>query len=287
MLYLSIEVVEVELILANLLLQFLCLLKVELLLSTLYQRNHVTHTENTVGHTGRMEHVDSLHLLASTDKLDRLGYHSADTESSTTTGITIKLGKNHAIEIKTVVKLLGCIDSILTRHRVNNKMILKTADLVHHLLVNGQTTGSIHDDNIVAIGLSLLDGMVGNDTNILVLRLTVYRNTHLLSYHLQLVDSSRTINVASHEQWLLSLLGLEHIGIVNQLYHQLTRLYSREHIHTKCLFLHLVGEFLSYLEVDVGVEQSTAYVLHGLCHVDFGYLTLTLQNLEGSFQSIT
>ena len=280
-----------------------------------------------------MEHVDSLHLLASTDKLDRLGYHCTDTESSTTTGITVKLGKNYAIEIETVVKLLGSIDSILTCHRVNyekslvgTKMILKTADLVHHLLVNSQTTGSIDDNNIVAIGFSLLNGMVGNDTNILVLRLTVYRNTHLLSYHLQLVDSSRTINVAGHEQWLLSLLGLEHIGklsteggltrtlqtahqddgrmtfelqrsflashqlsqlVVNQLYHQLTRLYSREHIHTKCLFLHLVGEFLSYLEVDVGVEQSTAYVLHGLCHVDFGYLTLTLQNFEGSFQSIT
>ena len=63
-----------------------------------------------------MEHIDSLHLLAGTDKLDRLGNHGADTEGSTTTGITIELGENYTIEVEAVVELLGCIYSILTRH---------------------------------------------------------------------------------------------------------------------------------------------------------------------------
>ena len=43
-------------------------------------------------------------------------YYGADTEGSTTTGITIELGENNTVEIEAVVELLGCIYSILTRH---------------------------------------------------------------------------------------------------------------------------------------------------------------------------
>ena len=35
-------------------------------------------------------------------------------------------------------------------------MILEIADLVHHLLINGETSGCIDDYHIVAVGLSLL-----------------------------------------------------------------------------------------------------------------------------------
>ena len=52
-------------------------------------------------------------------------------------------------------------------------MILEIADLVHHLLINGETSGCIDDYHIVAVGLSLLDGMVGDTEHILVLWLAV------------------------------------------------------------------------------------------------------------------
>ena len=270
-----------------------------------------------------MEHVDGLHLLASTDKLDRLGNHGADTEGSTTTSITIELGQYDTIEVEAVVELLRRVDGILTGHGIDHEeslvwteVILEIADLVHHLLINGKTTGGIDDDHVVAIGLSLLDGMVGNHAHILVVWLAIYRNTHLLAYHLQLVDSGRTIHVTSHEQRFLTFLRLEHVGkfatecgltrtlqtahqddgrvtfelewsflaahqlsqlIVYQLDHQLSWFHGCEHVHAQRLLLHLVGEFLSHLIVDIGIKECTTHVLHGFSHVDLGNLTFTLQ----------
>ena len=273
-----------------------------------------------------MEHVDGFHLFTSTDKLDRLGYHSTDTERSTTTGITIKFGKYNTIEIQAIIKLLRCIDSILTSHGVNNEqgfirvqMILQITDLIHHLLIDGKTAGSIDDDHIIAIGLSLLDGMISNHAYILVVWLSIYRNSHLLTYHLQLVDSSRTIYVARYEQWFLSPLGLQHISelttegsltrtlqtthqdngrmafelqrslfashqlgqlIVYQLHHQLSWLHGSKHVHTQRLFLHRVGKLLGNLKVNIGIQKCTTYILHGFSHVDFSYLTFTFQYFE-------
>ena len=125
-----------------------------------------------------MEHVDGLHLLTSTHKLDGFGDYRTDTQSSTTTGVTIELGQHHAIEVETVVELLGGIHGVLTSHRVDDKQrlvglysFLQGGYLVHHLLVDGQTTGGIDDDNIIVLGLGLADGIVGNLDHILVVGL--------------------------------------------------------------------------------------------------------------------
>ena len=204
-------------------------------------------------------------------------------------------------------------------------MILEIADLVHHLLINGETSGCIDDYHIVAVGLSLLDGVVGDAEHILVLWLAVNRNTYLLAHYMELLDSCRTVNVAGYEQWFLAALGFEHIGklaaegsltrtlqtaheddgrmafelqwgffathefcqlIVNQINHQLSRLNGCEHIHAECFLLHLVGEFLSHFIVYVGVEECTAHILHGFRHVDFCNFSFALQDFERAFQSI-
>ena len=279
-----------------------------------------------------MEHVNGLHLLAGTDKLDWLGYHGTDTEGCTTAGITVELGENYAVEVEAVVEFLGCVYGILTGHGVNHEegfvwteMILEIADLVHHLLINGETSGCIDDYHIVAVGLSLLDGVVSDAEHILVLWLAVYRNTYLLTHYMELLDSCRTVNVAGYEQWFLAALGFEHIGklaaegsltrtlqtaheddgrmafefqwgffathefcqlIVNQLNHQLSRLNGCEHVHAECFLLHLVGEFLSHFIVYVGVEECTAHILHGFRHVDFCNFSFALQDFERAFQSI-
>ena len=201
-------------------------------------------------------------------------------------------------------------------------MILEVADFLHHLLIHSQSTGCIDDDHIVAVGLSLLQSVVSDAEYILVIRLTINRHTHLFAYYMELLDSSRTIYVASHEQRLLTFLVLEHIGkltaegsltrtlqtthqdysratfqmqwsflashqlselVVNQLHHQLAWLHGCQNIHAECFFLHLVGEFLGNFIVNIGIEECTAHILHGLSHVDFGNFTLTLQNFEGTF----
>ena len=124
-----------------------------------------------------MEYVDSLHLFACTNKLDRLGNNGADTQRSTATGVAIELGEHNAIEIQTVVEFLCCVYSILTSHRVYYEQcfiriesLLERRNLVHHFLVNSQSTGGIHDYYIVTLSLSLLDGIVGDGDNILAIR---------------------------------------------------------------------------------------------------------------------
>ena len=102
-----------------------------------------------------MEDLQRLHLLASTDELDRLIDDTAYRECSTTTRVTIELGEDHTIEVESLVKL-GCgIDRILTSHGVNDEeclirsdRLLDATDLIHHLLIDGQTTCGIDDDGV-------------------------------------------------------------------------------------------------------------------------------------------
>ena len=294
------EIVEVELVLAEFLLQALSLFLVELLLSTLHKAHHVAHTEDSIRHTRWMEHVDGLHLLASTDELDRLRHHRANREGCTTAGVAIELREHYAIEIQTVVEFLCRVHSILTRHRVDHEQrlvwmeeVLQALNLVHHLLIDGQTTGGIDDYHVVTFGFSLLQGVFGNRDDVFVLQFRVDGNANLFSHHVQLLDSSRAIDVASHEQRLLVALVLQHIGefarergltrtlqsrhqnngrsvlelqvdsltthefsqlVVHKLHHELSGLDGREHVHTHCLLLHSVGEGLCHLVVHVGIE---------------------------------
>ena len=276
-----------------------------------------------------MEHVDSLHLLACTNKLDWFGNNRTDREGCTTTGITIELGENDTIEIQTIVELLSRIHSILTSHRVNHKEsfirvdgLLQVGDLVHHLLINSQTTSSIDDDNGIALLLSLTDSVLSNLNDILVAFLCIDIHANCLGYNLQLLDSSRTINVTSHQQRFLVLTLLEHLGefsceggltrtlktrhkddgrtrlefqlygltshqfcqlIMDNLHHQLAWLHGCEHIHTHRLLLHSICERLGYLIVNVGIQQGTTNILKCLSNIDFGDFSLTFKYLKRSF----
>lgn len=140
-------------------------------------------------------------------------------ESAAPPRVTVELGEHHTVEVKTVVELLGGVDGILTGHGVNHEqhligmdMLLETADFVHHLLVYGQSTSGIDDDYVVAFGFSFLHGMVGNLIDVFVVGLAVHGYVDALSYDFQLVDGGRAVDVAGHEQRMLVLLLLEHVG---------------------------------------------------------------------------
>ena len=81
--------------------------------------------------------------------------------------------------------------------------------LVHHFLINGQTTGGIDDDDVFALSLGVLDSILRNLHRILVAFLAIDFNLNLLTQHLQLLDSCGTIHVASHQQHLLAALALQ------------------------------------------------------------------------------
>ena len=166
-----------------------------------------------------MEHVNRFHLLAGTYELDWLSDNGADRECCTTTCVAVELGENHAVEVETVVKLLGCVDSVLTGHRVDNEEslvrvdgVLQSLNLVHHLLVYCQTTCGIDDYYVVAFCLCLANSVVCDAYNVLVLRFRIYGYAYLLANNLELFDSCRTIYVAGYEQRVLVLFVLEHIS---------------------------------------------------------------------------
>ena len=330
MLNLSKEVVEIELVFENLLLEFLSLLLVVLLLEFFGERHNVAHAEDTVSHTGRIEDVESIDFFARGHKFDGLVNSITDTERSTTTCITVELGEDNAVKIEPFVECLGGIYGVLTGHGVNHEkdfsgvgLLLDVGDFVHHLLVNGKTAGGIDDYNIVAVFLSLLDGCLGDFNGVLVAVLSINRHLDLLGKHLELFDSRRTVNVASHEQRLFSLVFLDEIGklagergltrtlqtcdedyrgicleiylgfggtherdefVVDELYHQLVGLQFALHLGTESLLLYLVGKFLYYIVVDVGVEQCPAHLLQRLHDVDFGEFALAFYHLERLFK---
>ena len=333
MLNLTHEVVKVKLVLADFLLQALRLFLVKLLLGALHQTDDVAHAQDAVGHALRVEHIDSLHLLARTHKLDRLRHHGADAQCSTTARVTIQFGQYHAVKVQPIVKLLRRVHSVLTRHRVHYKQrlvglysLLQGGYLVHHLLVHGQSTSGIDDHHVIILLLSLADSVLGYLHHVLVLRLRIHVHAYALAHHVQLLYSSRTIHVASHQQRILVLLLLQHVGqltaerrltrtlqtrhqddgwptlqfqfhglaahqlgqlVVHYLHHQLTGFHGCQHVHTHCLLLHGVRKCLGHLVVHVRIQQRLAHIFQRLGNVNLGDFSLTFQYLERPFKSIT
>ena len=327
------KIVEIKLVLGNTLADTAGFLFVVLLLCTLHEADHITHTQDTVCHTRGVEHIERVHLLTRTDKLDRLVDHRADRERGTTAGIAIKFGQYHTVEINTVVEGLGGIDRVLTCHSIHYEQrfgrldsLFDSRNLLHHLLIDGKTAGSINDDHIVAElacpGNSVLRFLDGVGLGFLGIDLRI----DLVAEDTQLLDSRRTIDIAGSHHHALAFLGLEIVRqfgsksgltrtletrhknhgrrtfevdvgslaahqfrefVVGNLDHQLPRAHGGNHVLPKGFFLHLVGKLLRRLVVDIGFEQRLADVLDGLRDIDFGNTSFALQNLERAFQSFT
>ena len=302
MLYLRHEVVKIELVLPNLLLQTLGLLFVELHLCTFNQRYHVAHTQYTVSHTFGVEHVNGLHLLASTYKLDRLCNHRAYRQGSTATGVAVEFSQHHAVKVQTVVELLSRVHGVLTRHRVYHEQrlvglysLLQSSNLRHHLLVNSQTACGIDDDHIIIFLLRLADGIVGYLHHVLVVGLRIYGHANRFAHHMQLLYGSRTIHVAGHQQRTLVLTLLQHLGQLTR-EGRLTRTLKTRHQHdgrTSLQFqlhglaTHQLGQFVvHYLHHQLaGLDgrqhiHAQSLLLYGVCKL-LSYLVVHVGIQQG------
>ena len=69
---------------------------VDLVGDLLDHRDYVTHTEDTVGHSIRMELGEILHFFPFTDVFDRLAGDGTHRERGSTTSVTIELSQNEA-----------------------------------------------------------------------------------------------------------------------------------------------------------------------------------------------
>ncbi len=153
-----------------------------------------------------MEKIECVELFACTDKFDWLCDHSTDRKRSTTSGITVEFGEHNAVKIETVIEFLCRIDCVLTCHGVHHEKsllrfdsFLDGRDFLHHLFVDSKTACGIDDYKVIMVGLGMADCIFSNLDRVLVAVFGVNRDIDLFGKNFQLVDSSRTIYVASYE----------------------------------------------------------------------------------------
>ena len=197
--------------------------------------------------------------------------------------------------------------------------LVQGGNFIHKFLIHSKTSGSIDYDHRIPLGLCLRNGSVRYAYGILLPLFGIYRHAYLLAQHLELVNRRRPEGVAGCEENLHAFLALEverelagesgltrtvqtchqdHSRIaldvdlagrathkcckliVDYLDHHLLRLDRSQDILSQCLGLHPVAEILRHLVADVRVKQSLADVLDGLRHVDFSYLSFSLEDLE-------
>src|SRR5215208_7021023 len=97
LLHLLEEVVERELLLADLLLEVLRLALVHLALGLLDERHHVAHAEDPLRHSVRVEALEVAELLARRGVKDRLARHGLYRERGAAAGIAVELRQDHAV----------------------------------------------------------------------------------------------------------------------------------------------------------------------------------------------
>ena len=163
-----------------------------------------------------MEHVKCLHLFARTHKHNGFVYYCANRKSCTTTRVAVEFSKYYAFVVQAVVELFRCINSVLTRHGVNNEervvglsCFLNSCNLVHQLFVNSKTTCGIDNHRVVSLSFCLLYTLTSNLDRILLVQVHVDRHFNLFGQHTQLLNGSRTVYVTSYEQGLAVLFRLE------------------------------------------------------------------------------
>lgn len=203
------EVVDVELVLADLGINTLGLFLVVDLLGTFYQADDVAHAQDTLGHTIGVELVKLIRLLAGADELYRLLNDGADGQSGTAAAVAVEFGEDNAVEVDAVVEGFGRVHGILARHGVYDEerlgrieRSLHALDLVHHGLIYGETACCIDDDDLFARLPGLLDAALGDADRIGDTVFGVYIHADRLTHDLELVDSGRAVYVGCHEQHL-------------------------------------------------------------------------------------
>ena len=191
--------------------------------------------------------------------------------------------------------------------------------LLHHLLVDGQSSGGIDDDDRVAFLPGFLDGVPGDLDRVLDAVFAVDRHADPLAEHLELFDSGGSVDVAGDEHDLAVLFGLEVVsqlggeggltrtlqtgheddcGVAFEVYlgglaahegcqfvvcdldHELSGTNGCHDVHTECFLLDLVGKLLGGLVVDIGLEEGFTDIFDRFGNIDFGDTTLTFEDLK-------
>ena len=203
LLHLVEEVVERELLLADLALELLRLALVHLALGLLDERHDVAHAEYPLGHPIGVEALEVRQLLARRGEQDRLARDGLDRQRRAAAGVAVQLREHDAVEARHLSEGLGDVDGVLTGHRVDDEQhvvrlgaLLDLGELLHQVLVHVQTPARVDDQDVAAVLLGLVERPFGDVDGIAAGALLVHVRARLAPDLDELIDGRGPIDVA-------------------------------------------------------------------------------------------
>ena len=185
-------------------------------LGLLNERQDVAHFQDAASHPVRVESLKVLRLFAGGGKHHRFAGHTHHRQRRTTTGVTIKLGQHHTVETNLLVKQHCGVHRVLANHGVNDEQRFVRLDglphrpqLRHQVLIDGQPTSSIDQDDVVQLQFSLGFGPASHihriaDTVAGLRGKNGY--VHTLADNAQLIHGIGALQVSGHQQRLVTLI---------------------------------------------------------------------------------
>src|SRR4051794_26787510 len=213
------EVVERELVAAQLALELAGLVFLELLLRLLDERHHVAHAEDPLRHPLGVEALELVELLAHAREQDRLARDRLDAQRGAAAGIAVELAHQHAVELDGLGELLGDVDRVLAGHRVDDEQDVVRLDrpadvdeLLHELSVDVQAAGGVDDEDVLAVHLRLVERPPRDVDRRAVGALLVDVGADLGAELDELVDRGRAVHVARRHRDGRAVLRLQVAG---------------------------------------------------------------------------
>ena len=207
LLHLGEEVLERELLLADLPLEVRGLVRVELVLGLLDQRHDVAHAEDAARHPVGVEALELVELLAGRGVDDRLAGHGADRERGAAARVAVELGDHDAVEVGDLGEALGDVDRVLAGHRVDDEQhvvglghLADPGELVHQLLVDVQAAGGVDDQHVAVLAATACSrAQLADLDRVGLARLGVDVGLGLRAELLELLDRGGPLQVAGGE----------------------------------------------------------------------------------------
>ena len=89
--------------------------RIDIFGGSFHHADHITHTEDTAGHTFGVEYVELVEFFTFTDKFDRFTCDLTHGQGCTTTGITVEFGEDNTCNAYSIVKVLCYRNGLLSR----------------------------------------------------------------------------------------------------------------------------------------------------------------------------
>ena len=211
------EVVERELVRADLLFEPLRVLDVDRRFGPLDEREHVAHPQHARHDALGMERLQILQPLAAADERDRHADDRHHRQRRAAARVAVELAQHDAGHAHAPVEFAGALDRVLPGHRVGDVEqvgrlghVLDRDELGHQLVVDVQPARRVDDDDVEPERAGFGERAPRARHRIELAGRIVHARRRLLPDDVQLLDRGRTLDVGRDEQRMASLLLQPH-----------------------------------------------------------------------------